>query len=465
MLPVEKFSSGSIQNLLLILSLIGILLFVAVILRLKINFLRRAFIPASLIAGLIGLALGPYALGLFPGEIRSSMAALPSTLIVIVFATMLIGEKHTNLKEAFKQCAPVFFQGYMYSFAQLGFTCLLTALIFTPVFGTNPLFGTVVEIGFLGGHGTAGGMSGIFTSLGWPAGSDVGQTTATIGLIAGIFGGLILINIGVKKKYTKFLVAADNLNIGQDVYTGDNKKPSSYNTISRDIVECFAFHMGMIGVAVWIGYAIVFAVQKTFGFKLPLFPFAMIGGWLLNMVLQRTPFGALIDRPTLMRIQGLSMDFLIVAAVASVSIPVVVEYMGPLLISCAVCLTVTVWIFWWISPRIFKDNWFENGILRYGAATGVAAIGFLLLRTVDPEMKSDALKLYALNAPFSSPFVGGGLITSAYPGLIIMFGALECGVFFIGLFLSLILICRVSGIWNKAPKFKQRGNMVPAPAD
>jgi ESS family glutamate:Na+ symporter len=73
MLPAEKFSSGSIQNLLLVFSIIGILLFIATILRLKVSFLRKAFVPASLIAGIIGLILGPYVLKVFPSELRSSM--------------------------------------------------------------------------------------------------------------------------------------------------------------------------------------------------------------------------------------------------------------------------------------------------------------------------------------------------------------------------------------------------------
>lgn len=461
MLPVEKFASGSIQNLMLLFSLIGILLFIATLLRLKINFLRKAFIPASLIAGIIGLLLGPYALGLFPAEIRSSMAALPSNLMVIVFATMLIGVKQPNMKESFKLCAPMFFQGYMYSFSQFGFTCLLTALIFTPLFGTNPLFGAVIEVGFLGGHGTAGGMSGIFESLGWAAGADVGQTTATIGLLAGIFGGLILINLGVKKKYTTFLEESGGLNTGKEILTGDDRKPSSYNTVSRDIVESFAFHAALIGIAVWIGYIIVYTVKQVFHFSLPLFPFAMIGGYLLNRILSKTFVWDLIDRNTLVRIQGLCMDFLIVAAVASVSVPVIIEYWLPLLISCVIATATCVFIFWYISPRIFKHNWFEIGITRYGASTGVAAIGFMLLRTVDPEMKTDAAKIYALNAPFSSPFVGGGLVTSAVPGLISMFGALKCGIGFTALFFLMIILCHVAGCWNKNPKFEQRGNYPP----
>ena len=69
MLPTEKFSGGSIQNLLLVFSIIGILLFIATILRLKVNFLRKAFVPVSLTAGIIGLISGPYVLKVFPSEL------------------------------------------------------------------------------------------------------------------------------------------------------------------------------------------------------------------------------------------------------------------------------------------------------------------------------------------------------------------------------------------------------------
>jgi ESS family glutamate:Na+ symporter len=379
-------------------------------------------------------------------------------MIVIVFATMLIGVKQPKIKETAKLIAPMFFQGYTYSFVQFGLTCLLTGLIFVPFFDTNPLFGAVVEIGFLGGHGTAGGMSGIFESLGWAAGSDVGQTTATIGLIAGIFGGLILINIGVKKRYTTFLEEVGNLNTGEDTYVGEAQKPSSHTTISKNVVEGFAFHAALIGIAVYIGYAIVYVVDYFFHFSLPLFPFAMVGGWILNAILQRTSIAQLIDRDTFVRIQGLCMDFLIVAAVASVSIPVILEYMAPLLIACAAAIAATVFIFLYVSPRIFKNNWFEIGITRYGASTGVAATGLMLLRTVDPDMKTDAAKIYALNAPFSSPFIGGGLVTSAYPALIAMFGAVQCGAAFMGLALLCLIGCRIVGCWNSHPQFEQRGN-------
>ena len=61
MVPVEKIASGTLNNLLLYVAIAGLLLLVATLIRLKVSFLRKAFIPASLLAGLIGLMLGPYA--------------------------------------------------------------------------------------------------------------------------------------------------------------------------------------------------------------------------------------------------------------------------------------------------------------------------------------------------------------------------------------------------------------------
>ena len=58
MIPVEKIAGGSIGNLLYYISIVGLLLVVATIIRLKVPFLRKAFIPASLIAGVFGLILG-----------------------------------------------------------------------------------------------------------------------------------------------------------------------------------------------------------------------------------------------------------------------------------------------------------------------------------------------------------------------------------------------------------------------
>jgi len=456
MLPIVKFTGGTVQNLLLYVSVIGLLLVIATIIRLKVSIFRKAFIPASLLAGIIGLILGPHVLKIIPPEITASLGALPGQMIVIVFACMLLGIKKTNdgatlTHNAISGLAWL----WMTSFLQVGVVCLLCAFLFVPMFGVDPMFGSVFEIGFAGGHGTAGGMAQVFKQLGWPDGGDVGKTTATIGLMAGIIGGMIIINYGVRKRYTKILTEPATGNNAKEVFPEGEREVAAEATISSDVVEPFAFHLGIIGISVLIGYEIVYFFKTAFHYSLPLFPFAMIGGWIINAIVQRTEYRDMFDRKIFQRIQGMALEILVVGAMASISIPIVLAYWMPLLIGSIVVCAMMVFLFFYLSPRIYTDNWFEHGIIRFGAFTGVAAVGYMLLRTTDPKMETDAGTVYALGCPFMSPFIGGGLVTTAYPMMIQKFGALGAGAALIGGALVLFIILRVF-FWNKNPAFVQR---------
>lgn len=458
MLTIETITSSSQQSLLLYFSVISLLIFGATLLRLKISFLRKAFIPASLLAGVVGLILGPHIMGLIPVKMMSTIGGMPGNMIVVVFASMLLGQEKSGkpMKDSVKTVVPGVLQFYAYSFAQMGIGCLACAFLFTPMFGVNPMFGSTFEIGFAGGHGTAGGMVEVFSLLGWPEGSDVAKTTATIGLVIGIFGGMAIINYGVRKKYTKYLTEKAAAGDVKEYFPAGTRLAGSYTTISSDVVETFGFHAGLLGIAILIGYEIVWVVKFIFNYSLPLFPFAMIGGWLLNIVIQKTSLKELVDRNVISRIQGLCLEVLVTSAVASISVPIVLAYWKPLLLGSIIISIVSVFIFFYTSPRIYPDDWFEHGIVRFGAATGVAAIGFMLLRTTDPQVKSDAFSTYAICSTFFSPFVGGGLLTAAYPAFVSSGGAASMGILFSLLAIGLILFCRIAGFWVKTPLMRQR---------
>lgn len=459
MIPVEKIASSSMGNLLYYVAIVGVLLVIATLLRLKISFLRKAFIPASLLAGVIGMLLGPYALKVIPADMMSSIGSLPSHMITVVFACMLLGVKSEGSSSKDKTHDMLSGLAWLWSnsFMQVGVVSLLCAFLFTPLWDVNPLFGSLFEIGFAGGHGTAGGMSSVFVeNLGWADGGDLAMTTATIGLLLGIFGGMIIINHGVRKKYTKVLKDQAVMGSTKEVFAEGEREPAAHMTVSQDVVEPFAFHLGIIGIAILIGRAIVWGFGKIFGYSgLPLFPFAMIGGLLINSIVMKTSLKDLFDRNIFQRIQGMALEILIVAAMSSIKIPVVLAYWAPLLIgSIAVMIFMLIW-FYWISPHVFRDCWFEQGIIRYGAFTGVAAIGYMLLRTCDPKLETDAGTIYALDCPFMSPFIGGGLVTTAYPYIILSLGSLKAGLLFCAGSIALVLVLRLF-FWNKNAKMEQR---------
>lgn len=460
MIPIEKIAGSTMGNLLYYVSILGMLLVIVTLIRLKVTLLRRAFIPASLLAGILGLILGPYCFKIIPEEMMSTIGNLPGQMITIVFSCMLLGvPKHDSTKTKTLMHDTLSGLGWLWSnsFMQVGVTSLLCAFLFTPVWNVNPLFGSVFEIGFAGGHGTAGGMASVFMeNFKWQDGGDLGMTTATIGLLMGIFGGMIIINYGVRKKYTKIITKPAEGNNIEEVFVEGHREASSHASISQDVVEPFAFHLGIIGLAILIGRFIVWGFGAVFGYKgLPLFPFAMIGGWFINAIAQRTFLKNLFDRATFQRIQGMALEILIIGAMASIRIPVVLAYWQPLLTGTIIVMSFMLIWFFWLSPHIFKDCWFEQGIVRYGAFTGVAAIGYMLLRTTDPKMETNTGTIYALNGPFMSPFIGGGLVTSMWPYLIQRFGALGFGFAACGVSVAILIALRIF-FWEKSPVRKQR---------
>ncbi|MBM7095172.1 hypothetical protein JSY36_05320 [Bacillus sp. H-16] len=451
MFPIEPVESGTLATLLFYTCCLGILLLLGVIIRVKVKIFKRFIIPASLIAGVLGLILGPHGVNFIPAEMMSTWSGYAGILISIVFAPMLIGLT-LNFKR-FKETQTVsqLIFSWNTSFIQWGIPLIITGLFLAPLLGVNPLFGSVVEVGWSGGHGTAGGMSQVYETLGWNDGASLGLTIATIGLLIGIVGGVIIINYGVRKGYTNYVGKEDTLVQADkpDLIPSNEQKPSSVTTIQNEIIDGYAFHLALISVAIFIGWILQSILIQYLVPSMPLFPMAMIGGFIVSIVLKRSSFYQAVDIETFRRIQGLALDFLIVSAVATISIPVVIEYAVPITIITVVTLASMLFFFFYFGPRLFEKDWFEHSIILMGTACGVAAVGYMLLRMVDPKLQSDAYVAYGLRAPFSSPFAGGGLVTSVVPVLTVTFGALTVGFTSVVLMLLIFMVAKFFGIYGR----------------
>ena len=79
----------SIEVLFLDLMKAAVLIFLGHMLRSKVKFLQNLYIPSSLIAGFIGLALGPYGINIL--RFSSHMGNYTSAFMVIVFSAIAYG--------------------------------------------------------------------------------------------------------------------------------------------------------------------------------------------------------------------------------------------------------------------------------------------------------------------------------------------------------------------------------------
>jgi len=415
---------------------LGALLLVGKLIRAKIVLFQKLFLPASIIGGFLGLALGPYGLGklgwqVVPSDMLVTWSALPGILINVVFACLFLGFAIPSLGRIWREGGPQLCYGWCVGMGQYLVGLGVTALVLTPLFGVPAYFGCLLEIGFSGGHGTAAGMKEAFTQLGFPAGSDLGLMSATVGVFSAVVFGMILINMAARRGYTKVIKAPEELSIDQisGLIPEGQRKTGSWLTISPDALEPFAFHVAFVGVAILIGWYLLTGIKALsadmepdlFG-SFPLFPLAMIGGIIVQLVATRLGVAKYFDRITFDRILGFSLDFLVISAIAAIKLDVFLAYFWPFTILMVVGLAWVIFATWFLAPRMLPGAWFERAITEYGMQTGVTALGLLLLRVADPHFETEAAESFGFKQIIYEPMLGGGFITASAPILIVSFG-------------------------------------------
>ena len=445
----------NLLNVLFAFIVVGVLLLVARIIKHKVRLFQTLYIPESIIAGAIALLLGTGALGaiavslganpdsyiaggLFPEEMTEVWSQAPGVFINIVFAALFLGEYIPNPKDIWRKTAPQVAFGQSIAWGQYVIGISVTLLILIPLFDINPIAGALIEIGFEGGHGTAGGMADTLTELGFAEGGDLALGLATVGIISGIIFGTILAHWGRQKGYIQSDPVAVEEGDAQFQETAPTE-PSSVlakraRLMQNFLIDPLSLNFGFTGLAIAIGWIILqiltlieAATWGSNGLELigavPLFPMALIGGIIIQVIMSRLDLDVLIIRRLQERIAGVALDLLVVTALASINLAVLGANIGVFLTLSIVGITWNVLAFMYLAPRILPVYWFERGIGDMGQSMGVTATGILLIRMVDPENRTGAFESFAYKQLFFEPIVGGGLFTAAAPALIDRFGS------------------------------------------
>ena len=442
------------------------LMLVGIVVRQQFTLFRWLYIPSSVIAGLIGLTIIQIGLHFvdqpvdiknaaesieYFADLSATLKSWPGFLIAVVFAGMLIHRGPKSARESFHRVGR---QGLMVWIIVLGQTTvglLATWLIVQPMVKEPKIpnsFGMLIETGFAGGHGTAAAMSEVYKHplIDLPVGADLGILMATCGLVWGLISGIGLINLGVRRGWLEPEV--DSVSAATET-DPKNPKPIGYARIASDVADPlllqvlwlamamaigFLMQAGVLQVAAWIDGPVEAAATVTDGAReelskrlkaasvmdFPLFIYTLFGGLLVRKFLSAFGKETLVDRGTINRLTSSAMDILVVAAIASLNLQAIAKMLLPFSILlvvgsvwCAVCLLL-------ISRSILPNEyWFQLGLINYGMSTGTTATGFVLLRMVDSELQSGAPEDYALAAPLSAPFIGGGILTIGLPLLVL----------------------------------------------
>ena len=393
------------------IGIISLLLLVGKLMRVKIKWIQKLFIPPSLLAGFIGLACGPHGFDILP--ISEQTGTYAGILIAFIFGAVPLTSQKTkgNQQEI----------GAMWVYSQTGlllqwaFGGLLGLLVLNKIWPLSPGFGITMPSGYCGGHGTAAAIGQAFGQLGHDEILTLAMTAATFGIVGSVILGLIFVKWGAKKKHTTYL--ADYKDLPSELRTGllpqEKRESMGESTCSSISIDSLTFNLAIICAIALGGYGISkLAAHFMPGFELPVFSCAFVFGILFKKLLDRTRASESICPQTVGHISGSMTDYLVAFGIASIKVSVVIEYIVPLAILLLSGLAVTLIYVFVMARKLMKECWFEKALFTWGWFTGTMAMGIALLRVVDPKMKSRCLDSYALAYLFIAP-VEISLITFA----------------------------------------------------
>ncbi|MBR6621710.1 MAG: sodium:glutamate symporter [Bacteroides sp.] len=406
--------------------IISALLLIGKLMRTQIKLVQKLFIPPSLLAGFIGLILGPYGFDLLP--LSNQTGTYAGILIAFIFGALPLTSQKAQGKT--KEIASMWAYSQGGLLLQWAFGGLLGLLVLNQIWPLSPGFGITMPSGYCGGHGTAAAIGQAFGQLGHDEILTLAMTAATFGIVSAVILGLIFVKWGTRKKYTTFL--ADYNDLPSELQTGllpDEKRESmGESTCSSISIDSLTFNLSFVCLIAFCGYGISkLAAHFMPGFELPVFSCAFVAGILLKKVFDRTGVTNYICPKTVNHISGALTDYLVAFGIASIKISVVIDYIVPLSILLLSGLVVTLIYVFVMARKLMKECWFEKALFTWGWFTGTMAMGIALLRVVDPKMRSRCLDSYALAYLFIAP-VEISLITFAPVAFVNGYGLLFSGI-------------------------------------
>ena len=399
------------------------MLIIGVLLRAQISLFQRFLFPGCLIGGIIGLIL-------MNTRIINIAASDLETFAYHFFniSFISVGFTHSNNQEKSSSRSKEFIKGPTWM-ALIQGSCFglqaaaggLLVIVFG-VFGLElfPTFGFLAPLGFEEGPGQALSVGKVWEGFGFSQAATLGLTFAAIGYFLAFFVGVPLVNWGIRKGHA----AHGKQDLPRDLLTGiiargNQTESAGKLALHTGNVDSMAFQAALVGLV----YLITYAFVKYFGMLLPpdaarilwgfFFVFGLVFAILIRKLIQKFGVQHLIDPGIQRRVTGWSIDFLMVATIMAIHLPVVWEYVLPItIISIANGLLTTVLVIY-LGKRLWSYH-LERTAAVYGAVTGTVSCGLLLLRIADPEFKTPvAIEIAVMNVLSIVPIGGCLLLVNA----------------------------------------------------
>ena len=379
------------------------------ILRRKTPLFRKCLVPSALLGGilllLVNMAGEQFGVMLFDNQL---MQVITYHCLAIGFAAMsLKTEKSTHKTNPAQVLEFGALQGGTYmlqAFVGLGITLILFLLTRQGENVISYVCGLILPLGF--GQGPGNALSWDINYTNTPAAMFAGNGSfglgvASIGFVVASIFGILYINIH-KKRGTLFVRKDGSYDEAIRIYEETrNEIPDN------ESVDKFTIQAGFVAVAYALAFVFMCFLGKLSAFTNSIawgfnFLWASIAAMLIKAVVKKLQKVRLMSRGYINnyqmdRISGFAFDLMIVAGVSAIEINDIKNYILPIMIICIVGTVATYIYIRLVAVECFKGFEHEFFLMCFGTLTGTASNGVILMKEVDPGLRTPTSSLYILS--------------------------------------------------------------------
>lgn len=399
------------------IGIIAGMVLLANIIRRKIPFVQKAMIPTAVLAGFILLILKYF--NLVPVITTEFLETITYHTIALGFIAMSlrIPEKTVESQKmiASKSGALIVSTYLVQAIVGLVISLVLAYTFMPDLFKAS---GILLPMAYGQGPGQANNVGSTYEALGMTGGRSFGLSLAAAGYLCACVVGVIFLNIYSRKGKLKRATVKDEVSgsVTIDTYQDENEIPIS------ESVDKLSIQMALVCLVYLLTYLVTWGITELLTLISPglantvstlLWGFNFIIGSMIAIGCRSLFTGLrkikVMNRQyqnnyLLSRISGFLFDVMIVAGIASIDIDDLEGYWIPFLLMAVAGGIVTFYYLIFMSKKLYKGYVYEGFFSMYGMLTGTISSGVLLLREIDPQMKTPAANNLITGSSFGIAF-------------------------------------------------------------
>ena len=384
------------------LGIIATLILVANVLRRKIAFIRNSLMPTAVLAGFLMLILRNMGFEVIDGVFLETVTYHAIALGFIALALRVPEEAEGESKLLAPKNGALIVSTYLVqALTGLVISLILAYTIMPDLFKAS---GILLPMAYGQGPGQANNVGSTYEALGMIGGRSYGLSLAAAGYLCACVVGVVYMNIlgrkgGLVRMKDKDYVSGS---VTVDAFQMENEIPVA------ESVDRFSVQAALVIILYLISYLLIDGVVSLlesvapglaatvstllWGFNFIVGSIVATGCRVLFANLRRFKImnHQYQNNYLLSRISGVAFDFMIVAGIASIEISDLSGYWLPFLLMAVIGGVVTFCYLMWACKKLYPDYVYEGFFSMFGMLTGTISSGVLLLREIDPELRTPA---------------------------------------------------------------------------